>query len=65
MTEHPDNVEILKEHLSEDPTDDFLEQIASTVINQIEGANLGLRTPEPTNFDAESLIPLSYKWGQS
>ncbi len=36
MSDRPDDVEILKERLSEDPTDDFLEQIASTVVDEIE-----------------------------
>jgi len=35
MPDHPDDVAILKERLSEDPTDEFLEQIASTVVDEI------------------------------
>ncbi|MFC6721587.1 site-specific integrase [Halobacteriaceae archaeon SHR40] len=35
MSNSPDDVEILKERLSEDPTEEFLEQIASTVVDEI------------------------------
>lgn len=35
MSNRPDDVEILKERLSEDPTEEFLEQIASTVVDEI------------------------------
>ncbi len=35
MPDRPDDVEILKERLSEDPTEEFLEQIASTVVDEI------------------------------
>lgn len=35
MSDDLDDVEILKQRLSEDPTDEFLEQIASTVVDQI------------------------------
>jgi len=36
MTDRRDDVEFMKERLSEDPTEEFLEQIASTVVNQME-----------------------------
>ena len=36
MSDRPDDVEILKERLSEDPTDAFLERIASSVVDEIE-----------------------------
>jgi site-specific recombinase XerD len=35
MTDRRDDVEFMKERLSEDPTEEFLEQIASTVVNQM------------------------------
>jgi site-specific recombinase XerD len=38
MSERPTDVEVLKERLSEDPTEEFLEQIASTVVDEIEDA---------------------------
>ncbi|WP_254838035.1 tyrosine-type recombinase/integrase [Natronomonas marina] len=36
MTDRRDDVEFMKERLSEDPTEELLEQIASTVVNQME-----------------------------
>ena len=35
MTDRRDDVEFVKQQLSEDPTEEFLEQIASTVVNQM------------------------------
>ncbi|ERG91256.1 MAG: hypothetical protein J07HQW1_01290 [Haloquadratum walsbyi J07HQW1] len=35
MSERPTDVEILKERLSEDPSEEFLERIASTVVDEI------------------------------
>ena len=35
MSDYPDKVAVLKERLSEDPTDEFLEEIASTVVDEI------------------------------
>jgi len=35
MTDRREDVEFMKERLSEDPTDEFLEQIASTVVDQM------------------------------
>jgi len=35
MTTHPDDEEIIKQRLSEDPSEEFLEAIASTVVDQI------------------------------
>jgi hypothetical protein len=35
MTDRRDDVEFVKERLSEDPTEEFLEQIASTVVDQM------------------------------
>lgn len=36
MPDHLDDVEFVKKRLSEDPTEEFLEQIASTVVDQME-----------------------------
>lgn len=35
MTDHPDDVEFLKQHLSGDPPEELVEQIASTVVDQM------------------------------
>lgn len=46
MSDQADDVEILKERLSEDPSEDFLEQIASTVVDEIADSfpELSLKT---------------------
>ena len=65
MTNHSDKVDFFEERLFKYSIDDFLSQIASTLVNQIAAINLRVRALEPINFDAERLILILYEWGDS